>query len=303
MPPVPLSQLRDQAAFMAAVGPLYEESPWIAERAFARHHHGEGQGTPFESITAIDQALWAVVCEATSDEQLGLLRAHPDLAGKAALAGELTAGSTEEQRCAGLGSLTVEEMTKFMEMNSAYKAIFGFPFILAVRNANKHIILSAFERRVKNAPGVEHANCLAQVRKIAWMRLCLAVQAAPIGGLKCHVTDSASGRPAAGMRVTLRYLNGSGSQEGAAPSVVGEFVADVNGQLGTPALEGASLAVGVYELMFAVGEYFAIEGVPTAGTPFLGQAPFQFGIDNPEAQYEVRLLCSPTTFSCSGTRI
>ena len=75
--------------------------------------------------------------KATTDEQLKLLRAHPDLAGKAALAGELTVESTEEQKRSGLGSLTVDEMKRFTTLNNAYKAKFGFPFILAVRNANK----------------------------------------------------------------------------------------------------------------------------------------------------------------------
>lgn len=115
--------------FVAAIGSVYENSPWIAERA-----HATG---PYDSLAALTAGLKKVVTDATTEEQLSLLRAHPDLAGKAALAGELTAESTEEQARAGLGSLTQDEMAKFVALNDAYKNKFGFPFILAV-GVSKH---------------------------------------------------------------------------------------------------------------------------------------------------------------------
>ena len=224
--------------FVAAVGHCYESSPWVAERG-----HAAG---PFETLTAIEEALWDVVTSAPEEEQLALLNAHPDLAGRAALAGEVTAESSEEQRRAGLGSLTPEEMARFTEMNTAYKARFGFPFILAIRNATKRTILGAYETRLGNAPGAEHAAALAQVRKIAWMRLRMVVPPAPTGMLTCHVLDTARGCPAANMSITLRYLGGSGSDADAAgPTVVGEFVTNTDGRLdGGPALKGADLKEG-----------------------------------------------------------
>jgi len=277
-------------AFLAAVGHCYEKSPWIAERAHA-------QAAPFDSLTAVEAALWEVVSSATEEEQLALLNAHPDLAGKAALAGELTSDSTEEQRRAGLNSLTPEEMARFTEMNTAYKAKYGFPFILAIRNATKRTILGAYETRLRNSRGVELAACLAQVRKIAWMRLRMVAAPAPTGKLTCHVLDTCRGCPAANMTVTLRYLGGSSDSGDDAPAVVGEFVTNSDGRLDGPALAGAAFKEGQYEWTFGVGEYFAVAGVPTSGTPFLAEVPIRFGIDNPEQHYHVPLLCSPWSFS------
>jgi len=280
----------DAKAFVAAVGPVYENSPWIAERAHA-------QAAPFDSLTAIDEAMWAVVSAASKEEQLGLLRAHPDLAGKAAVAGDLTMESTEEQQRAGLSQLSPEEMSEFQKLNSAYLAKFEFPFILAVRNANKGTILGAFRRRLKNDPGVEKAECLAQVRKIAWMRLRLLAPPAPTGKLTCHVLDTAYGCPAAGLPITLRFLGGSGGAAAPAPVVIGTFVTNSDGRLDGPALSGTAFAEGVYEWEFKVGEYFAVMGAPSSGTPFLDTVPLRFGIDNPEKHYHVPLLCSPWSYS------
>jgi 2-oxo-4-hydroxy-4-carboxy-5-ureidoimidazoline decarboxylase len=189
-----LSKL-SQAEFVAQVGGVYEKSPWVAERAHA--------SAPFESLAALKTRLQQVVDDASHEEQLALLCAHPDLAGKAAVAGELTAESTEEQARAGLGSLTSDEMARFVKLNDTYKAKFGFPFILAVRNASKGTILGSFERRVHNSRGSEFAEALSQVHKIAWMRLRTIICPNPTGFLTCHVLDTARGCPAAGMRITL----------------------------------------------------------------------------------------------------
>jgi 2-oxo-4-hydroxy-4-carboxy-5-ureidoimidazoline decarboxylase len=275
---------------------VYEKSPWIAEQAFAAR--SAAGGGAFDSLTAIDEAMWAVVSSAADEAQLSLLNAHPDLAGKAALAGDITAESSDEQLRAGLSSLTPEEMVHFTQLNAAYRDKFGFPFILAVRNATKRTILGAFEKRLGNSPGAEQAACIAQVRKIAWMRLRLAVHPAPTGFLTCHVLDTAGGCPAAGMAITLRFLGGSGDEPGCAPVVVGDFVTNDDGRLdGGPALKGAAFKEGAYEWTFGVGEYFAAAGVATAGTPFLGEVPLRFGIDNAEKHYHVPLLCSPWSFS------
>ncbi|KAG8467918.1 hypothetical protein KFE25_006970 [Diacronema lutheri] len=275
--------------FVAAVGPVYEKSPWIAERAHAK-------AAPFDSLTAIDDALWSVVSTASEDEQLALLREHPDLAGKAALAGDLTAESTDEQQRAGLSALSPTEMAEFTALNGAYTTKFGFPFILAVRNASKRIILGSFRRRVGNARGVEMAECLAQVRKIAWMRLRLLAPPAPTGKLTCHVLDTAHGCPAAGLPITLRYLGGTASAS-AEPVLIGHFMTNSDGRLDGPALSGSAFEEGVYEWVFAVGEYFAVRGTTASGTPFLDQVPLRFGIDNAEKHYHVPLLCSPWAYS------
>ncbi len=274
-------------AFVATLGGVYEKSPWVAERAYERG--------PFDSLAALATAMKQAVTEATEAEQLVLLLAHPDLAGKAALAGELTSESTEEQARAGLGSLTPEEMERFTRMNEAYKTKFGFPYILAVRNASKAVILSAFESRLPNSRSAELAEALAQVHKIAWMRLRTIVTPNPTGFLTCHVLDTARGMPAGpGMRIQLRRLDESTGTW----STLGQFVTNSDGRLdGGPALKGEAFTFGTYEWTFGVGAYFASTGFPIAGTPFLDDVPLRFGIDDPEAHYHVPLLCSPWSYS------
>ncbi|MFG6463204.1 2-oxo-4-hydroxy-4-carboxy-5-ureidoimidazoline decarboxylase [Roseateles sp. DXS20W] len=156
------------ADFVTLLDGTYEHSPWIAERAAAAR--------PFKSLAALKVALARVVREATLDEQLGLIRAHPELAGKAAVAGALTAESTNEQQKAGLTACTPEEFAKLQQLNADYNARFGFPFILAVRGPRgtgftRQEIIATFERRLRAHPGVERAECLRQIHRIAEIRL------------------------------------------------------------------------------------------------------------------------------------
>ncbi|MEB4593215.1 2-oxo-4-hydroxy-4-carboxy-5-ureidoimidazoline decarboxylase [Candidatus Thiothrix sp. Deng01] len=157
-----LNQL-NQAAFVALLGGVYEHSPWMAERCSAQ--------APFADVEALLQAMRATLAAASHQEQLALLRAHPDLAGKAALRGELTAESTREQAGAGLGTLTPDEFARFTALNEGYQARFGFPFIMAVKNASKHQILGGFEQRIDHTPEAEFTMALEQVNRIAAFRI------------------------------------------------------------------------------------------------------------------------------------
>ena len=273
------------AEFVEVVGGVYEKSPWVAEKA-----HAAG---PYSSLAELAASMKKIVDEAGWAAQSELLRSHPDLAGKAAIAGELTAESTEEQKRAGLGSLTAAEMEKFTALNDAYKSKFGFPFVLAVRNASKGVILGAFERRIHNSASAELTEGIAQVHKIAWMRLRTAVKPNDTGFLTCHVLDTARGCPAAGMRVSLSKLN----EDTGHFELLKRFVTNSDGRLDGPALKGAEFTHGTFEWCFSVGEYFATAGVPTAGTHFLSDVPLRFGMDDPEAHYHVPLLCSPWSYS------
>lgn len=149
--------------FIAALGAIFEHSPWVAEAVSGKR--------PYASIGALHGEMVAAIAAAGRDPQLTLIRAHPDLAGKAALAGELTAESTSEQKGAGLDRLTSEEYERFHALNDAYKARFGFPFILAVRSHDKHSILDAFERRLAHDEDEEIAEALAQIARIGEFRL------------------------------------------------------------------------------------------------------------------------------------
>ncbi|MFN3147271.1 MAG: allantoinase PuuE [Paracoccaceae bacterium] len=156
----------DRAAFVAAYGGIFEHSPWIAERA-----HGLELGPAHDCAAGVHSALCRVFRTATAEERLGVLRAHPDLAGKLAAAKRLTADSTAEQASAGLDALTDAERARFTALNDAYTAKHGFPFIIAVRDHDKAGILAAFERRVGNDSATEMAEACRQVERIAELRL------------------------------------------------------------------------------------------------------------------------------------
>ncbi len=146
----------------------YEHSPWIAERALAQR--------PFFTLAHLKRALVSVVREATLDEQLGLIRAHPELAGKAMVSKTLTAESTNEQGKAGLADCTPSEFAKLQQLNASYNAKFGFPFILAVRGPrglglSRAEIINTFERRLGLPVAVEREECLRNIHRIAEIRL------------------------------------------------------------------------------------------------------------------------------------
>lgn len=163
-PPLPSSLGR--AAFVAAYGHVFEHSPWIAEAAW-------DAGLPADADTAagLHRALCAALAPAAAERKLALIQAHPDLAGKLAQAGRLTAESTHEQASAGLDRLTDEERATFTELNDAYRARFGIPFVIAVKGLSKAEILSAFRARLENEPATEVATALAQIERIALFRL------------------------------------------------------------------------------------------------------------------------------------
>jgi 2-oxo-4-hydroxy-4-carboxy-5-ureidoimidazoline decarboxylase len=151
------------AGFVDAFGGIAEHSAWVAEAAAARR--------PFASRAAMVAAFQDAIGDAGGEAQAALLRAHPDLAGRAAIAGDLTDDSRREQAGAGLDRLTAEEFGRFTVLNTAYRERFGIPFILAVRGADKSRILAAFEARMRHAPDVEFATALEQVCRIVAFRL------------------------------------------------------------------------------------------------------------------------------------
>ena len=149
--------------FVSALGGIFEHSPWVAETVAGLR--------PFSSVEILHGAMVVAVEKAGQAAQLGLIRAHPDLAGKAARQGSLTAESTSEQKGAGLDRLTDDEFEEFHRLNNAYQSRFGFPFILAVRGHNKHSIIGAFRQRLDHNAGEEVAEALRQIALIARFRL------------------------------------------------------------------------------------------------------------------------------------
>ena len=152
-----------RAEFVGALGGIFEHSPWVAQAVIGER--------PFASVDALHAAMTAAVVRAPPERQLALIRAHPELAGKAAIRGELTAASTSEQAGAGLAACSPEEYARLTALNTRYNARFAFPFILAVKGYDRAGIIAAFERRVERSADEEHAENLRQIARIARFRL------------------------------------------------------------------------------------------------------------------------------------
>ena len=164
-----LSQLNamDESQFVATVGPVFEHSPWIAQRTFPKR--------PFASVASLHERLVATVRVSAESEKLGLIRAHPDLVSKMAREGVLTRESTAEQRAAGLTALSSAEVKQFDHYNAAYREQFGIPFIICARENRKDVILAAFPVRLKNTREAEIDTALGEIYKIARLRLIDAI--------------------------------------------------------------------------------------------------------------------------------
>jgi 2-oxo-4-hydroxy-4-carboxy-5-ureidoimidazoline decarboxylase len=184
--------LKPPAEISTFLSGIYEESPWVAEELVSCPTNYESLTT----VTALALAMKAIVDKASREKKLDLLRSHPDLCEKVGKLQSLTRESQEEQSRSGLQSLTEEELERFTRLNTKYRENFGFPFILAVRNATKNTVLAALEGRVGNADEVEFSTALQQVHKIAWMRLLAKIDTSNAEGfLTCHVLDTANGCP------------------------------------------------------------------------------------------------------------
>jgi 2-oxo-4-hydroxy-4-carboxy-5-ureidoimidazoline decarboxylase len=153
----------DQTEFVRVIGQVFEHSPWIAETAFAKK--------PFADLKNLRQVFCEIVKNSGEDKQLALIRAHPDLVGKLALAGQITTESANEQASAGLNRLSPEEIDLFQKQNAAYKNKFGFPFVICARLNKKEAILTGFERRLRNPHDAEIKTALEEIFKIAELRL------------------------------------------------------------------------------------------------------------------------------------
>ena len=162
---ISLSTLNDMSdeEFVSTLKDIFEHSPWVAEKVCSKR--------PFKSVRSLHSAMVSAVGNASQRAQMDLICAHPDLAGKAALAGELTESSTVEQARAGLDTLSKEEYEEFHKLNNGYKSRFGFPFILAVKGHDKHSIMKAFQARLENEPEQEQIEALKQIAEIGRFRL------------------------------------------------------------------------------------------------------------------------------------
>jgi 2-oxo-4-hydroxy-4-carboxy-5-ureidoimidazoline decarboxylase len=278
----------DEATFVAALGEVYEHAPWVAQAVWRQR--------PFATLAALHEAMMAAVRAAPAEQRLTLIRGHPDLAGKAARAGAMTAHSQAEQASAGLERLSEAEFAQFHRLNGAYREKFGIPFIICARRHGKDSILQQFERRLQNGTAEEAETALAEIFRIAALRLDQRLEAVDRlkvhGRLSTHVLDTHSGRPAVGVRVELLELSANGEQR-----VMARAATNRDGRTDAPLIAGQPLPIGGYELRFHVGEYFARLAARLDDPPFLDVVPVRFAVAEPEGDYHVPLLVTPWSYS------
>jgi 2-oxo-4-hydroxy-4-carboxy-5-ureidoimidazoline decarboxylase len=278
----------DPSAFVDALGDIFEHTPWVAEAV---------QGArPFPGVTALYDAMTAAVRNAGDARQMALINRHPDLAGKAARAGAITADSKLEQSSAGLDQLSAEEFADFHRLNDAYHAKFGIPFIVSVRRHGKDSILRQFELRLRNDAAQERDAALNEIFRIVALRLDQRI-AAPgrlkvHGVLSTHVLDTHSGCPAEGVEIEFLEIASSGKSR-----IIVRTLTNADGRTDRPLIAEQPIPIAQYELRFGIGEYFARRKISMTEPPFLGVIPIRFAVAEPESHYHVPLLVTPWSYS------
>lgn len=272
--------------FVTALGDIFEHSSWVAERTAAKR--------PFASVRALLDAMTEAVKAASKEEQNALLRAHPDLAGKAARAGKLTKDSTAEQVSAGLDQLSEREFESFQGFNTNYQKKHGIPFIVCVRRHTKDSILQQFAKRLDSSAAQEFETALSEVFRIAALRLDQKIESADLGlngRLSTHVLDNHAGRPAQGLWLALHELSGHDE-----PRLIARIQTNADGRTDVPLISGRPVPIGQYEILFAVADYYRDRNVALAEPPFLDVVPVRFSIAEPEGHYHVPLLVTPWSY-------
>lgn len=274
--------------FVAALANVFEHSPWIAGQVATQR--------PFAGINALFAAMKATVERAPAESQLALIKAHPDLADKTQRAAGLTSESDAEQNSVGLDRLSDAEYDTFERVNNAYRAKFGFPYIVCVRRHTRDSILRDFDRRLPNDVAAEMQRSIEEICRIAALRLGQLVTAddhLPLHGrLSTHVLDTHSGKPAAGIAVELVELSDLGTSR-----VVTRAMTNADGRTDQPLIGGRPVPIGKYELLFSVGDYFASRQVPLSDPPFLDRIPIRFAVSEPEGHLHVPLLVTPWSYA------
>jgi len=274
--------------FVAALANIFEHSPWIAEQVASRR--------PFAGVKQLFDAMKAALDRAPSELRLALIKAHPDLANKTQRAAGLTAESSAEQDSVGLDRLSDAEYQAFERVNNAYRAKFGFPYIVCVRRHTRDSILRDFERRLPNDANSEMRKSIEEICRIAALRIDQLVTSddrlGVHGRLSTHVLDTHSGRPAAGIAVELVELSELGASR-----LVTRTTTNSDGRTDQPLIGGRPVPIGRYELTFSVGKYFAERQVPMPDPPFLDQIPLRFAVSEPEGHLHVPLLVTPWSYA------
>jgi 2-oxo-4-hydroxy-4-carboxy-5-ureidoimidazoline decarboxylase len=277
-----------EADFTAALGDIFEHSPWVAQQAAAKR--------PFATIKDLHHAMMTALRAAPAETRLALVKAHPDLAGKAARSGAMTADSISEQGSVGLDRLTDAEYERFHRLNDAYQTKFGIPFIVCVRRHTKDSILNEFERRLTHEKADALDVAIGEIARITALRLDARVTAPEklkvTGRLSTHVLDTHGDRPAEGVAIELWELSRDGTDR-----LVVNTATNSDGRTDTPLIAGRPLPIGTYELRFATAAYYGARGVALSDPPYLDVVPIRFSLAEPEGHYHVPLVMTPWSYS------
>ena len=277
----------DADGFTAALDGIFEHAPWVAQAASQRR--------PFATVAALHDALMAAVRARSAEDQIAFVAAHPDLAGKAARTGDIAPASVSEQAGLGLDRLSDDEFARFERLNGAYRARFGFPFVVCVRRLTRDAVLDAFERRLGHERDVELATALAEIGHITRLRLVERIDGPGMphvaGRLSTHVLDTHRGRPAEHVRIELFEVGRS------ARARIADVVTDADGRPHRLLMGGGPLRAGTYELAFHIGDYFRSSGLELPEPAFLDLVPIRFGISDPEGHYHVPLVATPWSYA------
>ena len=271
--------VRPIPSFVAALGEVFEHAAWVAEAAAGSR--------PYPTVAALHDGMMRAVRAAPADQQMAFIGGHPELGSKVRRL-DITADSQAEQGGLGLDRLSAEEFDRFSKLNAAYRQKFGFPFITCVRRHTRDSILRQFEKRLAHDIAAERNAALDEIGLITRLRLVALVDGPGVpvttGRLSTHVLDTVSGKPAAGVKITLHEIGGS------ARSLLKETVTNADGRTDAPLIAGEPLRIGTYELTFAMGSYFG-------DSSFIGDVPIRFSIAEPEGHYHVPLLATPWSYT------
>jgi 2-oxo-4-hydroxy-4-carboxy-5-ureidoimidazoline decarboxylase len=266
-------------SFVAALAEVFEHAPWVAEAAAA--------GRPYPTVAALHDAMMHAVRTAPPARLAAFINGHPELGSRVKRA-DLTGHSQAEQGSLGLDRLSAEEFDRFTRLNAAYRDKFGFPFIVCVRRHTRDSILTQFERRLRNDLDTERARAIEEIGLITRLRLVAQVDGPgkprTTGRLTTHVLDLSTGRPAAGIPITLHEIGAS------ACGLLREAVTNADGRTDAPLIDNEPLRIGTYELTFRVGHRFGGKGL-------LDTIPIRFSIAEPEGHYHVPLLVTPWSYT------
>lgn len=234
-----------EADFVAALGAVFEHAPWVARAAFSAR--------PFPTVAALYAAMHDAVQSSADERRYALLVGHPELAGRAARDGAIEPDSIAEQAAAGLDRMSDAEYARFARMNAAYREKFGLPFIACVKRHGRASLLSTFESRLSSDKATEHATALAEVFRIAAIRLNALVSGdgplRTVGRISTHVLDTVTGGPAAGVALELFELVSAD-----AFALVAKMETNADGRTDAPLIGGRPVPIAPYELRFGLGD-------------------------------------------------